>query len=165
LLRAYRRLTVAEKHIYNAQVLQAHQEKSSAAHANPKAVQHDMNAAFTSMDHEVGAVCSLVICLHSLHWTALCACTGMEGFYIAVHGGIEDLLEPKIFFTEKAQKFVSSILRVEPRHLSLKLEVFVVGKLDEYVISNNSHPLNKLIAECCELIQDRLGRFLLPFDI
>ncbi|KAG2150767.1 hypothetical protein DEU56DRAFT_693515, partial [Suillus clintonianus] len=157
LLRAYGRLTVAEKRVYNAQVLQARQEKSSAARANPKAVRHDMNAAFTSMDREVGAACSLVICLHSLHWTALCARTGMEGFYIAVRGGIEDLSEPKIFFTEKAQKFVSSILRVEPQHLGLKLEAFVVGKLG----TNNSRPLNKLIAECRELIQDGLGFILL----
>jgi hypothetical protein len=58
---------VAEKRVYNAQVLQARQEKSSAARANPKAVWHDMNAAFTSMDREVGAACSLVICRHSLH--------------------------------------------------------------------------------------------------
>ncbi|KAG2739582.1 hypothetical protein P692DRAFT_201683089, partial [Suillus brevipes Sb2] len=87
LLRAYGQLTVAEKRVYNAQVLQARQEKSSAARANSKAVWHDMNAAFTSMDCEVGAACSLVICLHSLHWTALCARTGMEGFYIAVRGG------------------------------------------------------------------------------
>lgn len=102
----------------------------------------------------------------------------MEGLYIAVRGGIEDLSEPKIFFTEKAQKFVSSVLRVEPQHLGLKLEAFVVGKLgtcflasldgsldlrhaDEHVISNNSRPLNKLIAECRELIQDGLGRFCL----
>jgi hypothetical protein len=59
----------------------------------------------------------------------------MEGFYIAVRGGIEDLSEPKIFFTEKAQKFVSSILRVEPQHLGLKLEAFVVGKLGTYFFS------------------------------
>ncbi|KAG1767338.1 hypothetical protein EV702DRAFT_980156 [Suillus placidus] len=157
LLRAYGQLTVAEKRVYNAQVLQARQEKSSAARANPKAVWHDMNATFTSMDHEVGAACSLVICLHSLHWTALCARMGMECFYIAVRGGIEDLSELKIFFTKKAQKFVSSILRVEPRHLGLKLEVFVVGKLS----TNNSRPLNKLIAECRELIQDGLGFILL----
>ncbi|KAG1820596.1 uncharacterized protein BJ212DRAFT_1478697 [Suillus subaureus] len=71
LLCAYGWLTVAKKQAHNAQVLQAHQEKRSAARANPKAIWHDMNAAFTSMDHE---------------WTALCAHMGMQGFYIAVHG-------------------------------------------------------------------------------
>lgn len=67
LLRDYGRLTVAEKQAYNVQLLQARQEKRSAARANPKAIRHDMNAAFTSMDREVGATCCLVICLHSLH--------------------------------------------------------------------------------------------------
>ncbi|KAG1790123.1 uncharacterized protein HD556DRAFT_1446473 [Suillus plorans] len=85
--RVLQQLTVAEKQAHNAQVLQACQEKRSAARANPKAVQHDMNAAFTFMDHE---------------WTALCTCMGMQGFYIAVCGVIKDLLEPKIFFTKKA---------------------------------------------------------------
>lgn len=59
--------SVAEKQAYNVQLLQARQEKRSAARANPKAIRHDMNAAFTSMDREVGATCCLVICLHSLH--------------------------------------------------------------------------------------------------
>ncbi|KAG1720944.1 hypothetical protein EDB19DRAFT_1917648 [Suillus lakei] len=127
LLRAYGWLTVAEKQAYNVQLLQAHQEKRSAACANPKAIWHDMNAAFTSMD--------LDSALYSY--------------------GAENI------FTKKAQKFVSSVLRVEPQHLGLKLEAFVVRKLDEHVISNNSCPLNKLIAECRELIQDGLDFILL----
>jgi hypothetical protein len=53
----------------------------------------------------------------------------MEGFYVAVRGGIEDLVEPKIFFTEKSQKFVQDVLGIEPQHLGLKLEAFVISKL------------------------------------
>ncbi|KAG2060350.1 hypothetical protein BDR06DRAFT_863949, partial [Suillus hirtellus] len=49
---------------------------------NPKAIKHDVNAAFTFMDCE---------------WIALHACTSLEGFYVAVCGGIENLTEPKIF--------------------------------------------------------------------
>jgi hypothetical protein len=60
---------------------------------------------------------------------ALHARTGMEGFYVAVRGGIEDLVEPKIFFTEKSQKFVQDVLGIEPQHLGLKLEAFVISKL------------------------------------
>ncbi|KAG2056158.1 hypothetical protein BDR06DRAFT_880609, partial [Suillus hirtellus] len=158
LLRAYGPLKVAEKQAYNAWVLQACQEKRSAAHANPKAIQHDMNATFTSMDYEVGATYTYKV--PSLT-ASLCAHINMQGFSIAVCGGIEDFSEPKIFFTKKAQKFVLSVIRVEPQHLGLKLEVFVVGKLNEHVISNNSCPLNKLITECHELIQDGLGFILL----
>lgn len=96
----------------------------------------------------------------------------MEGFYVAVRGGIEDLVEPKIFFTEKSQKFVQDVLGIEPQHLGLKLEAFIIGKLgmsfpqhcflltfpkDERVALNRQRPLNKLISDCRELIQDELG--------
>ncbi|KAF9240486.1 hypothetical protein BU15DRAFT_61487 [Melanogaster broomeanus] len=56
-------------------------------------------------------------------------------------GGIEDLSGPKLFFSEKAEKFVCSVLDLEPRHLALKLEAFVVAGLDailrEDKITNN----------------------------
>ncbi|KAG2746698.1 hypothetical protein P692DRAFT_201682774, partial [Suillus brevipes Sb2] len=82
LLRDYGRLTVAEKQAYNVDVLKSQEAKNRTARANPKAVKHYMNAAFTSMDRE---------------WMALHARTGMEGFYVAIRGGIEDLVEPKYF--------------------------------------------------------------------
>ncbi|KAG2028508.1 hypothetical protein BDR03DRAFT_842211, partial [Suillus americanus] len=52
LLRDYRKLTFAEKQAYNACVLEDRQEKNRTARSNPKAVKHDVNAAFTSMDRE-----------------------------------------------------------------------------------------------------------------
>lgn len=64
---------------------------------------------------------------------ALCARTGIEGFYVGVRGNIEDLSEPKIFFTQKAEKFVKEVLHVEPRHLGLKLEAFVVSGLGKFL--------------------------------
>lgn len=60
---------------------------------------------------------------------ALCARTGAEGFYVAVRGSVEDLSEPKKNFTQKAEKFVQDVLKVEPRHLGLKLESFIVSGL------------------------------------
>jgi hypothetical protein len=63
---------------------------------------------------------------------ALCARTGAEGFYVAVCGSIEDLSEPKIFFTQKAEKFVQDVLKVEPRHLGLKLKSFIVSGLSKF---------------------------------
>lgn len=60
---------------------------------------------------------------------ALCAHTGTEGFYVAVCSSIQDLSEPKLFFTEKAEMFVKEVLDVEPCHLSLKLESYIVSGL------------------------------------
>ncbi|KAG1877382.1 hypothetical protein F4604DRAFT_1540977, partial [Suillus subluteus] len=107
LLRDYHKLTLAEKQAYNARVLKDRQAKNRTARANPKAVKHDVNAAFTSMDRE---------------WMALHARTVMEGFYVVVRGGIEDLTEPK-------------------------------------------RPLNKLISECRELIQDTLEFILMEKNV
>jgi hypothetical protein len=247
LLRDYRKLTFAEKQAYNACVLEDRQEKNRTARSNPKAVKHDVNAAFTSMDREVrrsilrplwhlssirlpswllssirlslslllcplrhlssirlpsmaslvysfalvaslvysfALVASLVylfapvtslvpsaaslvysfalcllICLRRLwhlfiylftvrdtttntteiypQWMGLHARTGLEGFYVAVRGGIEDLAEPKIFFTEKSQKFVRDVLGIEPQHLGLKLEAFVISKLGMLSLSSS----------------------------
>ncbi|KAG1766879.1 hypothetical protein EV702DRAFT_927630, partial [Suillus placidus] len=53
LVHEHSRLTLAEKRALNAKVVEARQQKSHAARANSKATRHDMNATFTSMDHEV----------------------------------------------------------------------------------------------------------------
>jgi hypothetical protein len=70
-------------------------------------------------------------------WMALHACTSLEGFYVAVRSGIEDLAEPKIFFTEKSQKFVRDVLGIEPQHLGLKLEAFVISKLGMFSLPSS----------------------------
>jgi len=57
---------------------------------------------------------------------------GIEGFYIAVRGGVEDLSAPKIFFSPKGDKFVRSVLDLEPRRLALKFKSFVVSGLGNY---------------------------------
>ena len=57
--------------------------------------------------------------------------TGIEGFYIAVRGSIEDHNEPKLFFSDKALRFVKEVLEVDPRQLALKLEVWCVAGLGE----------------------------------
>ena len=62
----------------------------------------------------------------------MCASLGIEGFYIAVRGGVEDLSAPKIFFSPKGDKFVRSVLDLEPRRLALKFESFVVSGLGNY---------------------------------
>ncbi|KIK15941.1 hypothetical protein PISMIDRAFT_114259, partial [Pisolithus microcarpus 441] len=69
-------------------------------------------------------------------WTGLCVQTGLEGFYIAVRGTVEDLSEPKVFFTEKAEKFVHNVLGIEPCHLALHLESWVISGI-EYILTTN----------------------------
>ncbi|KAI6017754.1 hypothetical protein BKA83DRAFT_4020488, partial [Pisolithus microcarpus] len=80
LLVAYKNLTPAQQEAYNAEVQVARDTKVMVVRSNPKAVSHTVSAAFANMDRE---------------WTALCAQTGLEGFYIAIRGMVEDLSEPK----------------------------------------------------------------------
>ena len=47
------------------------------------------------------------------------SCTGIEGFYIAVRGSVEDYNEPKPFFLDKAFRFVKDVLEIEPQQLAL----------------------------------------------
>ncbi|KAG1859689.1 hypothetical protein F4604DRAFT_1534689, partial [Suillus subluteus] len=137
----YSKLTFAQKQVYKTEILEAREKKQQTAWANPKAVLHDVNTSFSSMDREVRRVALLLLFT--------------EGFYIAVHGGIKDLSEPKIFFTQKAEKFIKDILHMEPQHLGLKLESYIISGLG--VTPNHQHPLNKLISECCNFIQDVLS--------
>lgn len=154
LLRDYKRLTTAEKHAYNTRVLEARQAKSHTTRANPKAIKHDVNAAFTSMDREVRFAIVVALVAYSNHpqWMALHARTGIEGFYVAVRGGIEDLAAPKIFFTEKAQIFVQDVLQIEPQHLGLKLEAFVISKLGAFFFSSSHTLLIVPKMNACHLI-------------
>ncbi|KAG2068116.1 hypothetical protein BDR04DRAFT_1025375, partial [Suillus decipiens] len=57
---AHAQLSSAEKRVYNAQVVEACKQKNRVACANPKAILHDINATFTSMDHEV-CILSLLV--------------------------------------------------------------------------------------------------------
>ncbi|KAI0245902.1 hypothetical protein BJV78DRAFT_1158297 [Lactifluus subvellereus] len=46
----------------------------------------------------------------------------IEGFYMAVRGSVEDYTEPKLFFSEKALRFMKDVLQLEPKTLALKFE-------------------------------------------
>lgn len=113
-----------------------------------------------------------------LQWSSLCTKTGMEDFFIAVQGTIEDHTEPKVFFTEKVEKFVCIVLNVEPQWLALRLESWVVSGIgkhcthvtlthwqldmsDATTIGNWQHTLNCIISDCHTLIQEELSKFLL----
>ncbi|KAI6016383.1 hypothetical protein BKA83DRAFT_4498017 [Pisolithus microcarpus] len=145
LLVAYKNLTPTQQEAYNAEVRVARDTKVRVARSNPKAISHTVTAAFANMDRE---------------WTALCMQTGLEGFYIAVRGTVEDLSEPKVFFTQKAENFVRTVLDIEPRRLALRLESWVVSGLDIATATKYQRPLNKLISECRALIQEELDYLL-----
>ncbi|EGN93668.1 hypothetical protein SERLA73DRAFT_156231 [Serpula lacrymans var. lacrymans S7.3] len=81
LLKVYQQLLLADRQQLELKAVKARQKKLTIIRANPKALLHNVNATFIAMDQE---------------WTALCTQTGMEGFYVAVWGGVEDYVEPKL---------------------------------------------------------------------
>ncbi|KAG2107567.1 hypothetical protein BD769DRAFT_1366215, partial [Suillus cothurnatus] len=141
----YSKLTAAQKNVFVIQVMKKRVENQKIVRNNPKAVQRNMLASFAAMDQE---------------WTALCSQLGIEGFYIAVQGGIKDLSGPKLFFSEKAEKFAHAVLDLEPRCLALKLEAFVVSGLDTNVSTTQPRSLNKMISACRTHLQDELDYIL-----
>ncbi|KAG2752738.1 hypothetical protein P692DRAFT_20723451, partial [Suillus brevipes Sb2] len=128
-------------------VIQTRAERQRVVRDNPKSIHRDTTISFAAMDQE---------------WTGLCSRLGIEGFYVAVRGSIEDLSGPKLFFSEKAEKFVRAVLDLEPRSLALKLEAFVISGLDTTIPSALRQPrtLNKLISDCRTIIQDELDDIL-----
>ena len=66
---------------------------------------------------------------NSEQWIALSYHLGIKGFFIAVRGGVDDLSGPRLFFTNKAEKFACAVLDLEPHCLALKLEAFVITGL------------------------------------
>lgn len=43
----------------------------------------------------------------------------IEGFYVTVRSSVEDHYISKLFMTPKAEKFIKTVLGVEPNHLAL----------------------------------------------
>jgi hypothetical protein len=72
-------------------------------HDNPKAIQCDMQATFAAMDQEVlsNSLCHLFSDRYLIQWTAICSHLGVEGFYLAVCGGTEDLSSLKLSFQRR----------------------------------------------------------------
>ncbi|KAG2354144.1 hypothetical protein BDR07DRAFT_1261595, partial [Suillus spraguei] len=81
----YARLSHAQKNNYEVEIIKMRADKQRMVRDNPRAVQRDMQATFAAMDQE-----------HIIQWTAICSHLGVEGFYVAVRGGIEDLSGPKL---------------------------------------------------------------------
>jgi hypothetical protein len=133
LLAEYQKLTPVQKQGMIAKVQVACEAKAPPAHANPKAVNQAITAVFSRMDQEVWlSFLMLSMLTGNSQWMALCTKTGMEGFFIAVRGTVKDHTEPKVFFTEKADKFVCIVLDIEPQCLALRLESWVVSGISKH---------------------------------
>ncbi|KAG6379621.1 hypothetical protein JVT61DRAFT_10134 [Boletus reticuloceps] len=151
LLATYKQLSPAEQNEFiNDVKTSREQQPVIQVRANPKAVSNTISAAFATMDHE---------------WTSLCTKTGIEGFYIAVRGSIDDLSAPRFFFSIKAEKFVKTVLNVDPARLALRFESWVVSGLDLPAVSNRQRTLNKLISDCRTHIQEELDFILTEMKV
>ena len=75
------------------------------------------------------------------------SCTGIEGFYIAVRGSMEDYNEPKLFFSDKGLQFVKEVLNIEPQQLALKFEAWCVSGLGKNYSKHSLRPGNKPISQ------------------
>ncbi|KAI6099406.1 hypothetical protein EDD16DRAFT_1697402 [Pisolithus croceorrhizus] len=148
LLVAYKNLTLAQQEAYNAEVQVARDTKVMIMCSNPKAISHTVSAAFANMDWEVRLFFSVTFSHYDWNASGL-RCVrkpGLEGFYIAVRGTVEDLFGAEGFFHPKSREFCSD---------SLLLESWTCPTLTKYQC-----PLNKLISECCALIQEELDYLL-----
>ncbi|KAG1852225.1 hypothetical protein F4604DRAFT_1538497, partial [Suillus subluteus] len=129
LRREYGHLPEAEKTKLRLSIDKLRVTRINIVHSNPKALIKDINSTFSTMEKEVSL---LTISLYAswlsiMQWSAINACTSVEGFYIAVQGDLEHYHEAKIFLTPKAKSFIKDVLHFEPKHLALKFESWVVG--------------------------------------
>ncbi|KAH0826021.1 hypothetical protein J3R83DRAFT_7506 [Lanmaoa asiatica] len=141
----YEQVSPLQQQEMNNQVQIAQAAQPPDACTNPKAVSNPISVAFTTMDHK---------------WTSLCASTGIEGFYIAVYGSINDLSAPKLFFSEKAEKFLKAMFDIEPQHLALCVSYTNQPYTLDLPSTSTQCPLNKLVSECQVLIQEELDYIL-----
>lgn len=78
----------------------------------------------------------------------------MQGFYVAVRGNIEHHNQAKVFSTDKASRFLTQILGVDPRRLALKLESYVISDLSG--VGSIRGTKADEVSECRKLIQGGL---------
>jgi hypothetical protein len=185
-MRDYQKLSSGEKKSLAKELNIVREGKINIIRANPKALQHDVNASFAAMEREVRTNnMALFHCGNwwaTLQWTALMRRTGVQGFYVAVRGSVEEYHEPKVFFSEKALKFVKDVIGLEPKQLALKLEGWCVSglgkkycrthlagwvwrEIDQAPTSTRQPQRAKVVSNCRALIQEGLGKYAHALDI
>ncbi len=103
----------------------------------------------------------------------------MQGMFLAVRSGVDEIHEPKIFMTAGAESFVREVLGQEPRNLVLRLESWSVSNMVDQgthpirlratarqadhavtvVITKDKPKLPAAISSCRQLIQDGLSMY------
>ncbi|KAI5988572.1 hypothetical protein EDD15DRAFT_2172349, partial [Pisolithus albus] len=117
LLAAYSLLTIDQKQAYNNAIVAACAAAVPTARSNHKSVSQVVSSAFSKMDKQVNQYARgilqnmLIMFLHSVDGSL---CTNWSR-------------GPKVFFTEKVEKFICNVLGIEPRHLALRLESWVIS--------------------------------------
>ncbi|KAG2058705.1 hypothetical protein BDR06DRAFT_968235 [Suillus hirtellus] len=123
-----------------------------------------LEAAKNALRHNISVFhegCIKIVHLNPKHQrTNITSHTGVEGFYVAVHGDIEHFHEVKIFCTPKAQSFVKEVLNLDPKCFALKFESWVTGDFDNCVDAMQRLSSTKLISMCQKSIQEGLDRIV-----
>lgn len=134
LKKQYKKLTLKDKEGLMRDIKTVKEEHMKICRANPKVVLKDVNSTFDSMEKEVSyhaIPCWRFLWTFPWQWAAICSHTGVEGFYVVVRGCVEDNNEPKIFFSDKALRFIKEVLETDPQQLMLKLKAWCVSRLGE----------------------------------
>ncbi|KAF8589383.1 hypothetical protein K439DRAFT_1612817 [Ramaria rubella] len=146
----YATLTESNKKSLQQTLTVMQQQQQKGQHATPRAVQKDVDLMFSAMDQE---------------WDAIRERSGTEGFYMAVRSDVEQLHEPKKYFSTKALMFFQECLKLDPDCVLLQFEAWVVGNIEGGCITDmplsTKRPISQEISECRALIQEGLSE---PFN-
>ncbi|KAF8497295.1 hypothetical protein JB92DRAFT_2597344, partial [Gautieria morchelliformis] len=146
----YHKINTAERKLLQQELIELREDRAKVRRVHPKAMQKDVNATFSAMDRE---------------WSAAHERTGMEGFYIAVRGDVEQYHEPKVWFSGVAENFVKDVLNLDPKWLALQLESYVIAGLDKGHVNSKHLGRKAIVSECHQIIQEGLASILLKYNI
>ncbi|KAF8592324.1 hypothetical protein K439DRAFT_1610151 [Ramaria rubella] len=142
----YATLTESDKKSLQQTLTVMRQQQHKGQCATPRAVQKDVDLTFSAMDQE---------------WDGIREHSGTEGFYMAVRSDVEQLHEPKKYFLTKALTFFQECLKLDPDHVMLQFEAWVVGSCITDTPLSMKRPISQEISECRALIQEGLSE---PFN-
>ncbi|KAF8583849.1 hypothetical protein K439DRAFT_1617192 [Ramaria rubella] len=145
----YATLTESDKKSLQQTLTVMRQQQQKGQRTTPRAVQKDVDLTFSAMDQE---------------WDAIREHSGTEGFYMAVQSDVEQLHEPKQYFSTKALTFFQECLKLDPDRVLLQFEAWVVGNIKGGCITDTplsmKCPISQEISECRALIQEGLTTIL-----
>ncbi|TFK59171.1 hypothetical protein BDN72DRAFT_744779, partial [Pluteus cervinus] len=156
---AYKGLTDHQRASFNGEMAADRVERLKMIRANPRAVQRKVISTFGSMQKQVSSLPifnSKWAILTRVQWSTICEQFGLEGFYFAVRGSVDDRHDPELFCSAKALAFFRHVLGITPENLILKLEAYCVN----LVATPNKDPRATLVSRARKLIQEGLDNIL-----